>query len=529
MPLPRYNQATISPQIGTAGQRESAQSFSSFADRLQSWQDASYEVLKEQAVEKGRSDAINDLVSGNPARVEKGYSFYNKAYNDISTAAFNASTESDMKSTAEQIALQSAGNPEQFKAMFEAYSKTTLNNIQEPEFKALAMQSSQKILGTKYASLNNEKFKNIRKNEMEAIEAGIKDLSSTYSASLANGDDIGASESMAKITAMYEAQINAGEMSPNMLPLKIKALQKNAFTTKFMLDLDTSLNDGKTTYIKDFMQSDFYKAMNIDDRQALTKKMFDFTKQKNDALIEEFDGNYKQAESASKVNEAEFTKRMYLGGDVPDSELQDALDEGRINPTSFDKIKKLKSEKAGAPLYSNESRVAHYETYIESSSPSEIARDPQLSWDDRKRLISKTVTVRGNTELANAFKNQREMFGKTSYQMLDEELKVAFTPSNPMQKTKAQKDALDIKTQVREAVARGEVSPTDAHTYGRKLIEEKKTKEKKDSDAKKVKQQAEKVTKVYKEKANSTWGTIRNWAGDPITADEVAEDLNGKK
>jgi hypothetical protein len=522
----------IAPQIGTAGQREAAQGFQSLADRLQSWQGQAFEVMKGQAIEQGREDAINDLVSGNPARIEKGYSFYNKAYNDISTAAFNASTESDMKSTAEQIALQSAGDPEQFRTMFESYSKATLSNIQEPEFKALAMQSSQKILGSKYASLNQEKFKNIRKNENEAIEAGIKDLSSTYSASLANGDDIGATESLAKITSMYEAQINAGEMSPSMLPLKLKALQKTAITTKFMMDLDTSLNEGKTTYIKDFMKSDFYKAMNIEDRQALTKKMYDFTKQKNDALIEEFDGNYKQAESASKVNEANFTKRMYLGEDIPDSELKDALDDERLNSVSYDKLIALKAQKAGAPLYSNEARVTYYETYIESASKAEIARDPQLSWKDRQRLVAKVVshteTVRGNNELANAFKNQREMFGKTSYQMLDESLKVAFTPSNPMQKQKAQQDALDIKTQVREAVARGEISPTDAHTYGRKLIDEKKAKEKKDSDAKKAKERAEKVTKAYKEKANSTWGKMRNWAGDPITTEEVAEDLNAK-
>lgn len=343
MALPRYNQASIAPQVGSEGQQAIAQEMSGFASRLQSWNDAAYGVLKEQAIEEGRDTAVKDLVSGDPARLEKGYTFYAKAYNDVSKAAFNVSTESDIKTSAETIAMESQGDPDKFNAMFQAYSKTIIGNIQEPEFKAIAMQTAQKVQGTKYNSLLKDRFENSRKKELDAIDAGIKDQSSEYFASITNGDEVSAVESLAKITSLWEAQVKAGAMSEDMIPLKLKTLQKEAYAKTEIFKFRQAVDKGATaSSLIELSNKDHSAFLNPEEATALRKEATSIIKQRNELVAEAV----KVDEQASLIDEV-TTKRAlvskFADNTLTEEELLSLFSQGNITAKTYNEMGDLLS------------------------------------------------------------------------------------------------------------------------------------------------------------------------------------------
>lgn len=523
MPLPRYNQASIAPQVGSEGQQAIAQEMSGFASRLQSWNDAAYGVLKEQAIESGRDTAINDLISGEPARLEKGYTFYAKAYNDVSKAAFNVSTESDIKNSAEAIAMESQGDPNKFNAMFQAYSKTIIGNIQEPEFKAIAMQTAQKVQGTKYNSLLKDRFENARKLELDAIDAGISDESTIFESAFASGDFDTTAESMAKINALLEAKVKAGSISERMIPIEINKIVKRGVETKLLTDLDNELEAGNTHYIQDFMKSEQYKAMPVSDRQVITKRMFELTDGKYKAITESFDGDAKLIESASKSNTARFSKDIMLGKPPSDQQLKDALADGDLLPQHYRDIMQLKTEFGNGAMYSDEGAVLDYELNIESVSPATIARDARLSVKDKQRLVSKAInhkeTVRANTALADALKGYSQTMGGSPYKIAGDFVKVNIVnEDNP---NLAKKKQNEIMNKARDAVKAGQIDVLQVPDYVEELTNKYLDKTKDISMSSKYdrdyKAYQEKL-KVYQSKKTSTFGKIQDILGTEIEA-----------
>lgn len=523
MPVPRYNQASIAPQVGSEGQQAIAQEMSGFASRLQSWNDAAYGVLKEQATESGRDTAINDLISGDPARLEKGYTFYSKAYNEVSKAAFNVSTESDIKTASETIAMESQGDPDKFNTMFDAYSKTIIGNIQEPEFKAIAMQTAQKVQGTKYNSLLKDRFENARKLELDAIDAGISDESTIFESAFASGDFDTTAESMAKINALLESKVKAGQLSERMIPIEINKIVKRGVETKLLTDLDNELEQGNTHYIQDFMKSEQYKTMPVSDRQAITKRMFELTDGKYKAITESFDGDAKLIESASKSNTARFSKDIMLGKNVTEQQLKDALADNDILPNHYRDLMQLKSEASRGAMYSDEGVVLDYELNIESVSPATIARDSRLSVKDKQRLVSKAInhkeTVRSNTALADALKGYSQTMGGTPYKIAGDFVKVnIINEDNP---NLAKKKQNEIMNQAREAVAKGQIDVLQVPDYVEELtnkhldkIKDASTSSKYDRDYKAYQEKL----KVYQSKKNSTFGKIQGVFGTETEA-----------
>lgn len=528
MALPRYNQASISPQVGSSGQQAIAQEMSGFAQRLQSWNDAAYGALKEQAIESGRDKAVNDLVSGDPARLEKGYSFYAKAYNEVSKAAFNVSTESDIKNASEQIAMESQGDPDKFNAMFQAYSKTVIGNIQEPEFKAIAMQTAQKVQGTKYNSLVKDRFENSRKLELDAIDAGIADETTIFESAFASGDFDTTAESMAKINALLESKVKSGHISERMVPIEINKIVKRGVETKLLTDLDNELESGNTHYIQDFMKSEQYKAMPVSDRQAITKRMFELTDNKYKAVTESFDGDAKLIESASKSNTARYSKDIMLGNPPTEQQLKDALADGDITPNHYRDIMQLKTEFNNGAMFSDEGAVLDYELNIESVSPISIARDQRLSVKDKQRLVSKAInhkeTVRANTALADALKGYSQTMGGSPYKIAGDFVKANIVnDDNP---TLAKKKQNEIINKARDAVKSGQIDVLQVPDYVEELTNKHLSKTKDISISSKYdreyKAYQEKL-KVYQSQKTSTFGKIKDMVGVEIEAPKAPQ------
>lgn len=511
MPLPRYDQGDVPfRQVSPVGYQAQAQELSSLSDKLSQWQNFMYERGAEIVAEEGRDQAIQDMTSGDPLKIEKGYGFYAKAYNKISTAAYNVQVESDLKKKADELALQDPLNHEKFTEVFNAYAKTMVDSIQEPEFKAIMLQNAQKIGAVKSSEIAKKAFENTRKNQLEVLNTGLTEAEKNYSAAFASDDSVMATDALAKYTALLENFVAAGEMDEGMIPYKIKDLQKKATANKVKLEMDNSIANGETDYIDRFTQSETYLKMDAAERKEIMKDLYDLTDQRYKAERASFEGNNKMIEAMSKTNTVKVAKRMYLGEDVPESELDNMLRDNKIDSSAYLELKQLRNTlKVGASTDDYQT-VLYYEQRVEFENPSKVANDPRLTAKTKTELIRRIInhqeTVRGNNALANGFKEQRQMFGKTSWQMSSEYINANIFDDDP---DSEKKKRVDIMNKVRNAVSKGLVNPLDVHDYTIELVDKQNAKEKDASLSRKydreVKQYNEDMRK-YKQKADSIIG-----------------------
>lgn len=518
MPLQRYDKGdTPFRQVSPVGYQAQSQGLSNLSDKLSQWQNFMYERGAEVVAEEGRDQAIKDMASGDPLKIEKGYGFYAKAYNKISTAAYNVQVESDLKKKAEELALQDPLNHEKFSEVFTAYSKTMVDSIKEPEFKAIMLQNAQKIGATKSSEIAKKAFENTRKNQLEVLNTGLSEAEKSYSASFASNDNVMATDSLAKYTALLENFVAAGEMDEGMIPYKIKELQKKAIVNKVKLEMDNSIEAGETDFIDRFTQSDTYLKMDATERKEIMKDLYDMTDQRYKAERASFEGNNKMIEAMSKTNTAKTAKRMYLGEKIPESELDNMLRENKIDSSAYLELKQLQNSLQAGASSDDYQTVLYYEQRVEFEKPSNVANDSRLTAKTKsdliRRIINHQETVRGNNALANGFKEQRQMYGKTSWQMSSEYINANIFADDP---DSEKKKRVDVMNKVRDAVSKGLVSPLDVHDYTIELVDKQNAKEKDASLSRKYDTEVNKYNedlRKWKQKSDSAIGKMFG-AGD---------------
>lgn len=518
MALERYQGgATPFQQTSSVGYQAQAQTTGALTDRLEEWNYRAFEIAKKDVQEKGQEQAINDMVSGNPLKMEKGYSFYAEAYNDVSKAAYNIQVESDLKRKAEELQAQDPLNPQKFNEVFDAYSKASINKIEEPKFKAIYMQQAYKIGATYSNNMTKNAYENSLKNSIEVINAGITDTANNYYASFANGDVEGATHGLASYTAMLDAKVKAGEMDERLIPYELQKLQKGAIRNKALLELDNSINAGETDYIDKFMSSETYKKMTFEERKEIVKAMHEHTDTSYKALTDASEGADKMLKAVSKKTSIDLYKRVYRGEDVKDTELIDLINEGKLDPKDMRDIMQDASDMRAGSLTDDSQAVTNYELNIESINPRIIARDSRLTSKTKQRLISKVIshqeTVKGNKALADAFKNQRNMLGKTSWQMSVEYLNSNVFDDDIDREKQIRNNLLN---QVRDEVEQGKVNPLNAHERTQELVDKWQKTNKDKSDSSKYDRQLKEYNdklKIYNESKTSTWGKLKEKIG----------------
>lgn len=523
MPIPRYEGgATPFQQVDPTAAKASAQMFSTLSQRLDSWGDTLYEQGKVQVAQAGQQKAIEDMVSGDPLRTEKGYSFYAKAYNDVSKAAYNIQVESDLKKFAEEAQAKDPLNHEKFGEVFDAYAKASTAKIEDPNFKAIYMQQAWKIGATAKNAMVKASYENAKKNNLEVINTALAEESKAYYAAYAGGDIEGATGSLAKYHTYLDNKVAAGEMDARMIPFEMQKLQKGALANKAMLELDNSIIAGESDYINKFMQSKEYKSLTVDERHDITKKMHEQVDTAYKALQGEANGNDKFLEAASKKTTTEIMKKVYSGQDVSDQTLKDMVTEGKLSHTAYKAIGQDIADLKGGATVDDSQTVTNYELHIESASPQSIARDSRLTAKTKQRLISKVInhkeTVRGNDALASGFKNQRLTMGKTSWQMATEYLGANIFDDDPDKEKQKRNNILNV---VRDEVKSGKVDPLQAHERTIELADQYVQKNKDSLDSTKydrsVKKYNAEVTE-YRRNTQGNFNKIWNSLGKPLPA-----------
>jgi len=516
--LQRYQGgATPFQQVDPTAAKASAQMFQSLGTRLEEWNGIAYKQAQVEVAEEGQQKAINDMLSGDPLKIEKGHTFYAKAYNDISKAAYNVQVESDLKKTAEQYAAQFTNDPNGFNNAFGAYTKEALKGQTEPEFQAILKQKAMTLQGTYGANVAKEAFKTNRENENKAIEAYKDEEAISYASFIANGDAEGATNSLAKITALITTQADHGLIHKSMIPLEIKKMQEKAQETTTLMRLDESLERGETDFVQKFTSTPEYKALPMDKRTAISKKMYEHIDGKFKAQTEAFDANATLVEKVSKKKALDVSSDIMLGKPPTDTQLDDMLRENKLRPEEYKNLKELKNDMGAGSLTDNESVVMDYELAIERVNPRVIAYDNRLTTKTKQALISKAIShqrrVASDKEMANAMRGYKQNMGGDPWKVADDYI-VANVPLDDS--TELKRLRLNMKNQLREDVEAGKINLFDVPDAMQQKVDSYLVKNKDKTDSTKYdssfKEYEDKV-KVYNKSKNSTFGKLKSKVG----------------
>jgi hypothetical protein len=351
--LPRYQGgATPFQQVDPTAAKASAQMFQSLSTRLEEWNGIAYKQAQVEVAEEGQKTAINDMLSGDPLKIEKGHTFYAKAYNDISKAAYNVQVESDLKTTAEQYAAQFVNDPNGFNNAFGAYTKEALKGQTEPEFQAILKQKAMTLQGTYGAAVAKEAFKNNRENEKKALDAYLVDERNMYAEFVSNGKVEEATDSLAKISQLYALQAKQGLIHETMVPLEMKKVQKEAYTKSELNKFRKAVESGATaSSLLELSNKDHSKFLTTEEAVSMRKEATSIIKQRNEAV----DEAKKVDEQASLLDEA-VTKRelqtKFADGKLKEDELLDLFSKNKISLKTYNEMGDLLS--AGTNRFGDE-------------------------------------------------------------------------------------------------------------------------------------------------------------------------------
>jgi hypothetical protein len=504
-------------QVDPTAAKASAQMFGTLSQRLEEWGDYAYKRAQVEVAEQGQQNAIKDMLSGDPLKVEKGHTFYAKAYNDISKAAYNVQVESDLKKKAEEFAIQFQTDPNGFNNAFDAYAKEALKLQQEPEFQAILKQKAMTLQGTYGANVAKEAFKLNRENEKKALDAYLTDERNTYSAFISNGKVQEATDSLAKITQILDLQVQAGVMHKAMVPLEIKKVQEGAQETMLMMRLDESLERGETDYVQNFTSSPEYKAMPMDRRTALTKKMYEHVDGKFKAQTEAFDANATLVEKVSKKKALDISTEIMLDNPPSDETLNDMLRNHTLRPEEYKQIVELKADLQNGPLVDNEDVVMEYELSIEYLNPAVVSRDKRVTTKTRKDIVRRAIShqrrVASDKQLADAMRGFKQTMGGDPWKVADDYVVANVPLDDP---TELKRLRLNLKNQLRKEVEAGQISVFDVPTVMETKVNEYLVKNKDKTDSRRYDRELKKYQdeiKTYNKSRASTFGKIKDKIG----------------
>jgi predicted HAD superfamily Cof-like phosphohydrolase len=250
MPLPRYAQNDVPfQQVSPVGSQAQAQMFSTLADRLRDFSGMAYQQGAEEATQRGHEQALKDVSSGSYKKMENGLNFYDKAYNTTAQAAFNAQTEMDLKSKAEEFSI-TAQNVDEFKSKFEGYAKGAVGKIDNPEYKAIYQATANKYATQFGNDLTKKFYERDRKNEVQSLKLFTTHLQEEYSRDYTDGKDVDfannrwASSSLTKLNSNLDRRIELGDITPDEKGLILQETVEKANISKVVTDIKTE-NDLK--------------------------------------------------------------------------------------------------------------------------------------------------------------------------------------------------------------------------------------------------------------------------------------------
>lgn len=515
MPLPRYNTQVPFQPVTPVGTMQQAKMFSSLADRLNEFTDIPYKIGAEQANEKGHQKALEDMSSGEPLKVEEGYGFYAKAYNKTAQTAFNSQVEADLKAKAEELSL-GAKTKQEFDTVFSQYAKTSASKIEQPEFKAIYQQGVLKAGATYGAQVAKRIFERDTKNQISTINTSIEDDKTTYASSLASGDIASATSSMAKIHAKLENLVSLGEINTEMIPLKLKEIEKVARLTGYQSQyINEEARGNGVSYVKSFLTN---KDIKPSEQVEMLKFFKTFTNEKHDALTAEMKNDADTVDAVSKIKTKKIFADVFSGKDVPDSVLNSMLAEGTLKPTDFKTIQETKSNLKSGAYTDDESVQTKYLIELPNTPFETIANDNRLTAKTKQELIKRKQTMeqtdQSNKALANAFTEIKQKTGENPWQTAERKVKASVFDDTDIKKS--QQMQLEVIEAVRHDVSIGKTNvldvgnAVDEHiTKWQEKQKEKVAQRKKENEEKKYEKQMEE----YNKSLNSTFGKLKSTIG----------------
>lgn len=503
MPLKYYGDSPAAFKTVNVANTAAVSGLQTLASKLSSFSESFFKVAAEQAAEEGTNQAIKDIASGQEAKILDGFSYFNKAYNTASKAAYEAQVTADFKSKSGELS-KTAETPEQFQTVYKSYTDQYLSKITDPTLKSLATISSNKYMQNAISDLTVRNYEKTQKATLDSVNLGIENITNELASDELFSDAYVVNA--AKLNSFVDKLVELKQLTPDGANEK-----KNQILTK--TDAMRFVNIGSSTTDDATIESSIE---GINKLKLLPKEKYEYINQITSAHQAAFDAhnvdlknNNSKVEMVSKSFVTSIESKI-LSNDISGAK---AIFNQNIDKLSYAdglKIKQTFEALESGPLVSDSKAVLEYEAQGSKVNKNALMNDTRISFADKRRIIGSASTLAAAEKKLDGANDFKLGYGKspqaTFNKMIDDAFpKADFTDADNLRK--------GIKDKVAAAIMKGNVDAFGAVDLAQSLIDAKKEslKQARAEKAKKTKQ--DNAKKAFQEYKNSTSYKLRTLMG----------------
>ena len=487
----------------TAGYQAEAQAWQSLASKLDNFSNTFFDVAAKDAAEEGTNQAIKDIASGQEAKILDGFSYFNKAYNTASKAAYEAQVTADFKSKSEELS-KTAENSDQFKIVYKGYTDEYLSKITDPTLKSLATISSNKYMQNAISDLTVRNYEKTQKATLDSVNLGIENITNELASDEILSDTYVLNA--AKLNSFVDKLVELNQLTVDGANEKKKQLFNKADAMRLV---NTASNTQDDATIEASISG-------INQLKLSPKEKYEYINQITSAHQAAFDAhsvdlknNNTKVEMVSKSLVTSIEGEI-LGGKLDNARYIFSQNLDKLNYADGLKIKETFSALESGPLVSDSKAVLEYEAQGSKVNKNALMNDTRISFADKRRIIGSASTLAAAEKKLDGANDFKLGYGKspqaTFNKMIDDAFpKADFTDADNLRK--------GIKDKVAAAIMKGNVDAFGAVDLAQSLIDAKKEslKQARAEKAKKTKQ--DNAKKAFQEYKNSTSYKLRTLMG----------------
>lgn len=499
----------------TAGYQAEAQAWQSLASKLDNFSNTFFDVAAKDAAEQGKNKAIKDIASGDPIKLEEGFSYFNEAYNTSAKAAFSARTEDDLKNSADSIAKTSK-TAEEFKGRFEAYQKEYLQKVDDPVLSSLFKTAANSYMQKGINAVAVEQYKTTRAANIKGINSGIEQLINE-SSSLGFLDSEGAQffTNIGKINAFYDRLVAEGELSVEGAEVaKIQAANKAA-AQRYV----NNASMASDTIVKlDYVQMIKGMSISAEEKTKYIKQIYDFGSAQFNLEVQNIKQNqdFIDANTKTATNEVEA---LILQGDIEgaSTKLKEHINSGFMDLKSGTELQNtIAGLETGRPLVSSPGALLEYARQGDSVNLKALISDKRLTYQDAIKIANGVSTLKAATAKLGNIDQFKMSYGQNPHTVASKKIKDAF-PDDP-------KISAKFQQQIADKISKGELDAFGVVEYADQLIADQQAKTKTERIEKQKKDKEQKAQEKYKAYQNSLKYSFDVKFGTPKTLQDFMEE-----
>ena len=464
MPLKYYGDSPAAFKTVNVANTAAVSGLQTLASKLSSFSESFFKVAAEQAAEEGTNQAIKDIASGQEAKILDGFSYFNKAYNTASKAAYEAQVTADFKSKSGELS-KTAETPEQFQTVYKSYTDQYLSKITDPTLKSLATISSNKYMQNAISDLTVRNYEKTQTATTKSLELGIENITNELASDEILSDTYVLNA--AKLNSFVDKLVELNQLTVDGANEKKKQLFNKADAMRLV---NTASNTQDDATIEASISG-------INQLKLSPKEKYEYINQITSAHQAAFDAhsvdlknNNTKVEMVSKSLVTSIEGEI-LGGKLDNARYIFSQNLDKLNYADGLKIKQTFEALESGPLVSDSKAVLGYEAQGSKVNKDALMKDTRVSYTDKIRIIGSASTLAAAEIKLDGAKTFQMAYGNSPQKAFNQMIDNAFPKAEFINSDKLRKE---IKDQVAAAIMKGNVDAFGAVDLAQSLIDQKK-------------------------------------------------------